>query len=44
MLRSCFGSGASDYPAPEAWAGGAADYLLSLGPGDSGRSVSVPGA
>ena len=44
MLRSCFGAGAGDYPTPDAWAGGAADYLLSLGPDDSGRSVSVPGA
>jgi NAD(P)-dependent dehydrogenase (short-subunit alcohol dehydrogenase family) len=44
MLRSCFGSGAGGYPSPEAWAGGAAEYLLSLGPRDNGRSASVPGA
>jgi NAD(P)-dependent dehydrogenase (short-subunit alcohol dehydrogenase family) len=42
MLRSCFGEGAGDYPVPEAWAAGAADYLLSLGPAENGRSVSVP--
>ena len=42
MLRSCFGGGAGNYPVPEAWATVAADYLLSLGPEENGRSVSVP--
>ncbi|HEX4145979.1 MAG TPA: SDR family NAD(P)-dependent oxidoreductase [Pirellulales bacterium] len=44
MLRSCFGSGASAYPQPEVWAAGAVAYLMSLGPNESGRSLSMPGA
>jgi NAD(P)-dependent dehydrogenase (short-subunit alcohol dehydrogenase family) len=43
MLRSCFGAGAAGYPQPEAWARGAADFLLALGPKESGRPVSIPG-
>ena len=43
MLRSCFGEGASGYPPPAAWAAGAVDFLLSLGPKENGRPVSVPG-
>ena len=42
MLRSCFGEGAGDYPAPEDWAAEAAPYLLSLGSKESGRPVSIP--
>ncbi len=42
MLRSCFGEGAGDYPAPQAWAAEAAPYLLSLGSKESGRPVSIP--
>ena len=42
MLRSCFGERASDFPAPEEWAAQAAPFLLSLGPKESGRPVSIP--
>jgi NAD(P)-dependent dehydrogenase (short-subunit alcohol dehydrogenase family) len=44
MLRSCFGVGAGAYPQPEIWAPGAVAYLMSLGPKESGRSLSMPGA
>lgn len=44
MLRSCFGhEGAARYPSPEEWAKHAGPYLLSLGPKENGRSVTVPG-
>lgn len=41
MLRSCFGAEASRYPGPEAWARTAVPYLLGLGPGDNGQSLTV---
>jgi NAD(P)-dependent dehydrogenase (short-subunit alcohol dehydrogenase family) len=41
MLRSCFGAAAAGYPSPEAWAGGAASFLLHLGPGDNGKPLAV---
>lgn len=41
MLRSCFGGQASAYPAPETWAKTAVPWLLSLGPKDNGRSLTV---
>ncbi|MCU0797399.1 MAG: SDR family oxidoreductase [Akkermansiaceae bacterium] len=43
MLRSCFGAGASDFPTPEEWAAVAVPYLISLGPKDNGRPLTVPG-
>lgn len=42
MLRSCFGSNADHYPQPDAWAQKAASYILSLGPDQTGQSLSVP--
>jgi NAD(P)-dependent dehydrogenase (short-subunit alcohol dehydrogenase family) len=41
MLRSCFGGEAGMYPSPEEWAKTAVPYLLSLGPEDNGRSLSI---
>ena len=41
MLRSCFGVEASDYPSPEEWAEKAVPFLLSLGPKDNGKPLSV---
>jgi NAD(P)-dependent dehydrogenase (short-subunit alcohol dehydrogenase family) len=43
MLRQCWGESAADHETPEAWSLRAADFLLGLGPADSGRSVAVPG-
>ena len=43
MLRSAFGEGAAQYPAPEEWAKRAVPFLLRLGPKDNGRSLTVPG-
>ena len=44
MLRSCFGPSAASYPTADEWARTAAPFLLSLGPGQSGQSLSVPAA
>jgi NAD(P)-dependent dehydrogenase (short-subunit alcohol dehydrogenase family) len=41
MLRSCFGGDAGAYPSPREWAKTAVPYLLSLGPADSGQSLTV---
>jgi NAD(P)-dependent dehydrogenase (short-subunit alcohol dehydrogenase family) len=41
MLASCFGENASNYPDADAWAERAVPYLLSLGPKDNGKSLSV---
>jgi len=41
MLRQCWSDGASAYPKPEDWAARAAPFLLKLGPGDNGKSLSV---
>ena len=41
VLRSCWGSGAASFPDPDEWAVRAADFLLFLGAGDNGASVSV---
>jgi len=41
MLRACFGDDAGLYPSPEEWAKTAVPYLLSLGPADTGRSLTV---
>lgn len=44
MLRSCWSDGAGDYPRAEAWAKGAAPFILKLAAKDNGRSLSVPGS
>lgn len=41
MLRSCWGESAAASPSPEAWAIGAADFLLSLDTEHNGKSLSV---
>ncbi len=41
MLQSCFGSGAATYPEPSEWARRAVPFILGLGPGDNGQSLSV---
>jgi NAD(P)-dependent dehydrogenase (short-subunit alcohol dehydrogenase family) len=43
MLESCFGRAAQTYPGPDRWALRAAPFLLSLGPEDNGKSLTVPG-
>jgi NAD(P)-dependent dehydrogenase (short-subunit alcohol dehydrogenase family) len=43
MLRSCFGSGAAEYPKADRWAETAAPFLLRLGPKDNGQQLTVPG-
>jgi NAD(P)-dependent dehydrogenase (short-subunit alcohol dehydrogenase family) len=43
MLQSCFGGSATAYPPPAEWAKSAVPYLLSLGPGDNGKSMTAPG-
>lgn len=42
MLRSAWGEGASSYPSAEQWSHQAAAFLMALGPGDNGKSLSVP--
>lgn len=44
MLRSCFGAGAASFPKADTWAERAVPFLLTLGPKDNGRSLTVPGA
>lgn len=41
MLRTCFGRDAGAYPAAQEWARVAVPYLLALGPGDNGLSLTV---
>jgi hypothetical protein len=41
MLRSAFGDAAASYPDPREWAERAVPYILNLGPGDNGQSLSV---
>ena len=43
MLRSCWQSGARNYPTPEQWVEAAAPFLLQLGARDNGKSLTVPG-
>jgi len=43
MLRSSFGSAATNYPAPRAWAETAAPFLLKINSADNGRQLTVPG-
>jgi NAD(P)-dependent dehydrogenase (short-subunit alcohol dehydrogenase family) len=42
MLRSCFGAEAGEYPPAAEWAKRAAPFILKLGPGANGQSLSVP--
>jgi NAD(P)-dependent dehydrogenase (short-subunit alcohol dehydrogenase family) len=42
MLRSCFGEEAGQYPSAVEWAKRAAPFILKLGRGDNGKSLSVP--
>ncbi|HYF36899.1 MAG TPA: SDR family oxidoreductase [Prosthecobacter sp.] len=42
MLRSCFGSGAGDYPSPEEWARAAVPFLAGLGHKENGRPLTAP--
>jgi NAD(P)-dependent dehydrogenase (short-subunit alcohol dehydrogenase family) len=41
MLRRCFGPEANSYPTPEKWAEKAVPFLLRLGSGDNGKSLTV---
>jgi NAD(P)-dependent dehydrogenase (short-subunit alcohol dehydrogenase family) len=41
MLRQCWSDDASAYPKPDEWAARAAPFLLKLGAGDNGKSLSV---
>ncbi|RYD20837.1 MAG: SDR family oxidoreductase [Verrucomicrobiaceae bacterium] len=41
MLRSTFGEGASDFPAPADWAGKAVPFLEKIGVKDNGRALTV---
>jgi NAD(P)-dependent dehydrogenase (short-subunit alcohol dehydrogenase family) len=42
MLRSSFGGSAKVYPSPEEWAKVAVPFLIKLGAGDNGKSLTVP--
>lgn len=42
MLRTCFQESAGHYPDATHWSHGAADYILALGPTDSGLSRTIP--
>jgi NAD(P)-dependent dehydrogenase (short-subunit alcohol dehydrogenase family) len=42
MLRTCFQESAGHYPDANHWSYGAADYILALGPTDSGLSRTIP--
>ncbi len=43
-MRAAFGErAAAEYPSPAEWADVAAPYILSIGPRDNGKSLSVPG-
>ena len=41
MLRSCFGPSAADFVSAEEWAEIAIPFLLELGPGHNGQSLTV---
>lgn len=43
MLRSSFGSQASNFIGPGPWAKAAVPFLLDLGPKDNGKPLTVPG-
>ncbi len=42
MLQTCFGEGASHYPAAEQWAKTAAPFLLELTSANNGQSLTAP--
>ncbi|MFO0812749.1 MAG: SDR family NAD(P)-dependent oxidoreductase [Gemmatales bacterium] len=42
MLRQCFQESAGHYPDANHWSYGAADYILALGPTDTGLSRTIP--
>jgi NAD(P)-dependent dehydrogenase (short-subunit alcohol dehydrogenase family) len=42
MLQSCWADGAQQYPSPDRWSKVAVPFLLSLGPKDNGRPLTVP--
>lgn len=42
MLRSCFGGEAGSYRSAEEWARSAVPFLINLGPGDNGKSLTAP--
>ena len=42
MLRQCFQGSAGHYPDASHWSHGAADYILALGPTDTGLSRTIP--
>ncbi|WP_010583909.1 SDR family oxidoreductase [Schlesneria paludicola] len=41
MLQSCFSDAANHYPTPDEWSRAAVPFLLSIGPKDNGRPLSV---
>jgi len=42
MLQSCFGESASQCATPEEWAVTAVPYILGIGAGDNGQSLTTP--
>jgi hypothetical protein len=42
MLQSCFGTGASSCPSPDAWAETAVPFILNITAKDNGQSLSAP--
>ncbi|MCA9052725.1 MAG: oxidoreductase, partial [Planctomycetaceae bacterium] len=43
MLRTCFGSGASQYVDPDSWSRRAVPFLMQVSASDNGRSLTAPG-
>lgn len=43
MLRSTFGTRASNFLGPGEWTKAAIPFLLKLGPSDNGKALTVPG-
>ena len=43
MLRTCYGDEAASHHSAEEWASVAADYILGIGPEQSGESLRTPG-
>lgn len=41
LLQSCFGSGADQFPDPDAWSQYAVPYILGIRPSQNGQSLSV---
>ena len=42
MLQSCFGESADQCPTAEEWAVTAVPYILGIGAGDNGESLTTP--